>query len=179
MKTEITNTTSLSRFVTVKFKLFFTLFLFVSAALLSACGQTQGNDTGSATTSTNEPAEEETAAASADEGKGVGPVSHVELTTGIDQTLATQGKTLFEAKCSACHNADENKKVGPGLKGVTERRKPEWIMNMVLNPDRMVQEDPTAKELLAQYMAPMANLNLTQDEARTVLEYFRQNDRAN
>jgi hypothetical protein len=37
----------------------------------------------------------------------------------------------------------------------------------------MVQQDPTAKELLAEFMTPMPNQNLTEEEARAVLEYFR------
>jgi len=46
-------------------------------------------------------------------------------------------------------------------------------MNMILNPDEMVQKDPIAKALLAEYLSPMANQNLTEEQARAVLEYFR------
>jgi hypothetical protein len=47
-------------------------------------------------------------------------------------------------------------------------------MNMILNPDGMVKEDPVAKQLLMEYNGtPMANQNLTKEEARAVLEYFR------
>ena len=47
-------------------------------------------------------------------------------------------------------------------------------MNMILNPDVMVQEDPIAKKLLMENNgSPMANQNLTNEEARAVLEYFR------
>ena len=63
--------------------------------------------------------------------------------------------------------------VGPGLAVVTERRTPEWIMNMILNPEVMVAENPLAKKLLAEYLSPMANQSLTEDEARAILEYFR------
>ena len=103
--------------------------------------------------------------------KGVGPIS--ELTLGdIDPALVSSGKGVFEAKCTACHKMDK-RFVGPPLRGVTERRSPEWIMNMILDPDKMVKENPAAKELLAEYLAPMANQSLTEDEARAVLEYFR------
>lgn len=108
----------------------------------------------------------------ADEGKGVGPVKAVNLGTGIDQALADKGKAVFESKCTACHKFGE-RYVGPDLAGVAERRKPEWIMNMVLNPQEMVQQDPTAKELLGEFMTPMPNQNVTEEEARAVLEYFR------
>lgn len=117
---------------------------------------------------------ENPAPASAPSDKGIGPVSSVSI-GAIDETLVTSGKSVFESKCTACHKI-ETKVVGPALAGVTKRRKPEWIMNMILNPTEMTQKDPAAKELLATYIAPMANQNLTHDEARAVLEFFRSND---
>jgi mono/diheme cytochrome c family protein len=104
--------------------------------------------------------------------KGIGPISSVTLGE-IDQTLVAEGEVIFKAKCTACHKISK-KFVGPALKGVTERRSPEWIMNMALNPEVMVAEDPIAKKLLVEYNgAPMANQNLTEKEARAILEYFR------
>ncbi len=47
-------------------------------------------------------------------------------------------------------------------------------MNMILNPEEMVQKDPDAKALLIEYNgSPMANQSLTEEEARNILEYFR------
>ena len=103
--------------------------------------------------------------------KGIGPITSVTLTE-IDQAMADKGKAVFSAKCSACHKMSK-RFVGPALAGVTERRTPEWIMNMILNPEEMVEKDPIAKKLLAEYLAPMANQNLTEKEARLILEYFR------
>lgn len=102
---------------------------------------------------------------------GIGPIKHIELGS-IDLNLAAKGKEVFNAKCSACHKISK-RVVGPALKGVTDRRTPEWIMNMILNPEEMVAKDPQAKQLLAEYLAPMANQNLTTDEARQILEYLR------
>ena len=110
------------------------------------------------------------------ESKGVGPVKEAKI-TALNPDLAKKGQALFQAKCSACHKLDE-RFVGPSLRGVTQRRQPEWIMNMILNPNEMTQKDPVAKELLGEYLTQMANQGLTQDEARQVLEYFRQNDGA-
>ena len=103
--------------------------------------------------------------------KGLGPISNVEL-ADIDQTIVAEGLKIFTEKCTACHNVGK-RFVGPDLTGVTTRRSPEWIMNMILNPENMVANDPIAKGLLGEYIAPMANQNLTQEEARKVLEYFR------
>ena len=104
--------------------------------------------------------------------KGIGPISSVTL-GDIDQAMVTKGETVFKAKCTACHKISK-KFIGPSLKGITERRTPEWIMNMVMNPEEMIQKDPIAKQLLIEYNgAPMANQNITEDEARALLEYFR------
>ena len=103
--------------------------------------------------------------------KGVGPITEVSLGE-IDPQLVKKGSDLFVAKCSACHKMDK-RFVGPPLRGITERRTPEWIMNMILDPDKMVKENKIARDLLMEYISPMANQSLTQDEARAILEYFR------
>ncbi|MCA9838883.1 MAG: cytochrome c [Trueperaceae bacterium] len=106
--------------------------------------------------------------------KGVGPISEVELAE-LDPALAEAGKASFEQYCTACHKIEE-RYIGPALLGVTERRSPEWIMNMIINPDVMIQEDDTAYELFAEFMTPMANQNMTEEQARSILEFFRSND---
>ena len=64
--------------------------------------------------------------------------------------------------------------IGPAMKGVYERRNPAWVMNMMLNPDGMLKEDPIAQALLKEYNnAIMLNQNLTEDEARDLAEYLR------
>jgi len=103
--------------------------------------------------------------------KGVGTITNIELGE-IDQNMADEGKAIFSIKCTACHKISK-RLIGPALVGVTERRSPEWIMNMILDPEKMVAEDPIAKKLLAEYIAPMANQSLTEQEARKILEYFR------
>lgn len=103
--------------------------------------------------------------------KGIGPITDVTLGP-LDEALAARGEEVFTVKCSACHKFDQ-RYVGPSLGGVTARRAPEYILNMILNPEEMIQKHPEAKKLLAQFMTPMPNQHLTQDEARAVLEYLR------
>jgi len=103
--------------------------------------------------------------------KGVGPISSIEL-GDIDDALAATGKEIYKANCTACHKFGK-KYIGPALKGVTTRRSPEWIMNMMLNPEGMVEEDPIAKALLEEYNAPMSNQQLSEEDARAILEFFR------
>jgi len=105
--------------------------------------------------------------------KGVGPIESLALSAEIDQAMAARGKDVYDRMCTACHRVDK-KFIGPAPKGLLKRRSPEWIMNMMLDPEGMVKNDPLAKALLIEFNgSPMANQNLTEDEARAVLEYFR------
>ncbi|MDF0706631.1 c-type cytochrome [Flagellimonas okinawensis] len=105
--------------------------------------------------------------------KGVGPIKSVELPDEIDQAMAAKGKEVYDQMCLACHRVGK-KFIGPAPNGVLERRTPEWIMNMILNPQEMVQQDPLAKDLLQEFNgSPMSNQGLTEDQARAILEYFR------
>jgi mono/diheme cytochrome c family protein len=104
---------------------------------------------------------------------GVGPVTTAIAAGPIDKALAETGEHTFEAKCSGCHKLDE-RYVGPPLRDVTVRRTPTYVMNMILNPDGMYTRHPEARALLAQYATQMPNLHLTQDEARAIVEYFRE-----
>ncbi|MGB5667310.1 MAG: cytochrome c [Maribacter sp.] len=105
--------------------------------------------------------------------KGFGPIKSLTLDPEINQTMVTHGADVYKKMCTACHRADK-KFIGPAPNGILLRRTPEWIMNMILDPEGMVKNDPLAKELLIEFNgSPMANQNLTEEEARAVLEYFR------
>ncbi|MEL6810302.1 MAG: cytochrome c [Bacteroidota bacterium] len=105
--------------------------------------------------------------------KGVGPIKNLDLPEAIDESMANSGQELFKIKCMACHKPTK-KFIGPAPLGILERRSPEWIMNMILDPEGMVKNDPIAKQLLIDYNgSPMANQSLTEAEARDILEYFR------
>lgn len=108
---------------------------------------------------------------------GVGPIQEeMNLPEEIDEQLAAKGEEIFKSMCTACHKIDE-KYIGPAIRGVTEKRRPEWIMNMILAPERMIQEDPIAKQLVIEFNgAVMANQGLSKEEARAILEYFRKLD---
>ena len=111
----------------------------------------------------------------AQDSKGVGPITQVNIPATVDAALAAKGKAVFETKCSACHKLDE-RYVGPALGGVTTRRTPEWVMNMILNPVEMTQKDPVAQEMFGEFLIQMTFQNVSQDEARQILEYFREVD---
>ena len=105
--------------------------------------------------------------------KGVGPISSITL-TDIDVTMVQKGEKLFKNKCVACHKTTASRLIGPGLGNVIKRRTPEWIMNMILDPKLMTEQDRCAKDLLIEFNgAAMSNQNLTVEQTRSILEYFR------
>lgn len=108
---------------------------------------------------------------------GIGPVTEELELTSIDDVLADSGATSFTMKCAACHKLDE-RYVGPPLGGITDRRSPTYIMNMILNPDGMIKSHPDARQMLAEYMTMMPNQNIQRPEARAILEYLRRADAA-
>ena len=56
-----------------------------------------------------------------------------------------KGKELFENNCASCH-AVHKVMVGPALKGITERRKIDWIIQWVKNPAKVIASgDPYAQ----------------------------------
>lgn len=103
---------------------------------------------------------------------GIGPVTEtISLGDEVDPELAQKGKELFELKCSACHRVNE-RYIGPAMNDVLDRRSPTYVMNMILNPDGMTKNHPEAKKLLQEYMSPMPNQGLSQEEARAIVEFF-------
>ena len=147
-----------------------TLFpLFALLALLSGCGPEKPKEAS---------ADEgyATEAPKIENGKGIGQITEVTLNTPLEQERIPRGKAIYEMKCSACHKLDDQRLVGPGWKGVTQRRKPEWIMNMVTNVDMMLDKDSEAQKLLELCLTRMPNQNVSVGDSRDILEFMRQND---
>lgn len=109
--------------------------------------------------------------------KGIGAMKIYTGGNKVDAKLAEEGKVLFEANCSKCHKLQE-RYTGPALIGVTKRRSPEWIINMITNTDVMVKEDKLAKLLLAKYLKPMSGLEAGSEadqikKATLIYEYMK------
>jgi mono/diheme cytochrome c family protein len=133
------------------------------AVSISACGN--GGDVA------ERPSAEEPAAP-ATAGLPVG-----EPTGEIDEELAETGEELFQTKgCVACHTFGGGRLTGPDLAGVTGRRTFPWIYHQIMVPDSMTTHDPTAKQLMAEYMTQMPNLGLQPEQALALYEYLREQD---
>lgn len=109
-------------------------------------------------------------------GSGKWTAENIGLTDALDAAKADSGEKISEVKCSSCHKMTEERLVGPGWKGVTTRRKAEWIMNFISNPDPMIEKDPVVQAQLELCLVRMPNQNLSDSEARDIYEYMRKND---
>src|SRR5215204_6217939 len=105
-----------------------------------------------------------------DPNRGEGKFSTVDLGTKLDIAMAADGEKIAGVKCTSCHKLTGEKLVGPGWKGVTERRTPEWIMNFVTNVDEMIEKDTAAQRMLEVCLVRMPNQNLSDADARATLE---------
>lgn len=103
---------------------------------------------------------------------GVGPIKTKLSLAELDMMKVKDGEKIFTEKCSACHKLDE-RYVGPAQADVLIRRSPEYVVNMIMNPEGMLQKHPEAKKMLAEYMTPMPFQNVTMEDALKLLEYFR------
>lgn len=111
-----------------------------------------------------------------DDGKGIGEIKEVTLNNPLDQSMVDRGRGIYEMKCAACHKLSAQRVVGPGWKGLSTKRKPEWIMNMITNVEVMLAQDPEAQKLLEECLTRMPNQNLSIGDSRDVLEFIYAND---
>ena len=154
------------------------------ALFLAACGGSGDNNNANSAepASTTPVATTDTSASAAtanpayDSTRGEGKFHDIKLSDKLDEDMAAKGQKIAELKCEACHKMTDEKLVGPGWKGVTKRFKPEWIMNFITNTDAMINKDPKVQALLEICLVRMPNQNLSDDEARQVLEFMRKND---
>lgn len=109
-------------------------------------------------------------------GEGKWSAENITLNTPLNEEWVSSGSSIADVKCSSCHKYSDEKLVGPGWKGVTDRRKAEWIMNFITNPDPMLDKDPEAQAMLEICLVRMPNQSLSDAEARNLLEFMFRND---
>src|SRR5215213_10006543 len=156
----------------MKQKRFLAALLLCGAFFVSSCNSNSDKDNTTGATSDNAA----TGTAEANNPKGIGPHQNVQLTHPLDEKMVAGGKNIYDVKCQSCHKVTGEKLVGPGWKGVTDRRTPEWIMNFVTNVEEMLEKDTAAQNMLEVCLVKMPNQGLSEADARSVLEFMRKND---
>ena len=153
--------------------------LAVFCFLLMAVSQCSSNEpqapeqSKSVSSEENRSEEQEAKEQSKSESKEIPEIQEIDISATIDQKMALAGAEVFSAKCTMCHKPSENF-IGPAAAGVLERRTPDWLMKMIMYPDLMQEQDIVVQKLIEEYNgAVMPNQNITFEEARSILEYYR------
>lgn len=98
------------------------------------------------------------------------------LSAFANSSLAADGQTVFKTYCAACHKPDA-KYSGPPLKGARERQAAaglpkDWVYKWVHNTTAMLQTDPYAKQMFAEYNSQMTPFpDLKNEEIDAVLDW--------
>jgi cytochrome c2 len=102
---------------------------------------------------------------------GIGPITEIIDLGPYDQDLALRGKEIYSALCMMCHGQNDSD-IAPSLEGILDRRSPEYVMNMILNPTGMIRWHPTRLSG-ERYLTSMPYQSLSPDEARAIVEFLR------
>jgi mono/diheme cytochrome c family protein len=96
------------------------------------------------------------------------------LLTASAQALADSGKELFEKQCTGCHSIGGGDGAGPDLKGVGSRRPAEWLVRVIVEPDKLAAEkEPTQTGLVKKYGSEMPNLGISRDDAQKIAAFLQ------
>ncbi len=77
---------------------------------------------------------------------------------------------LFARKCGSCHTVGSGVRVGPDLKGATDRRSATWLHSFIKAPSTMLDSDAASKQLLGQFNGVrMPDLALTDAEVEGLI----------
>lgn len=86
-----------------------------------------------------------------------------------------QAKVIFRRRCTACHTFGRGVKVGPDLKGVTERRSRKWLLGFIASSSKVIQSgDPTATRLFQEFKKERMPdwPDLSPDQIEALLDYL-------
>lgn len=91
-----------------------------------------------------------------------------------DPAVVAEGKSLFTNNCASCHAVTDETVIGPGLKGINERRPEAWLIKWIKNSQAVIASgDAYAVEIYNKYnkTAMTAFPNLSDDQIRSILTY--------
>ena len=151
------------------------VIILVMGIFIAACGEANTNS-GTKVPPGEGSVKMENENPSYDPERGEGKFTKVEVGEKLDGPMAAAGEKVYSVKCGSCHKLTSEKLVGPGWLGVTDRHKPEWIMNFVTNTDALLNKDPKAQAQLEICLVRMPNQNIADEDARSLYEFMRKND---
>jgi mono/diheme cytochrome c family protein len=90
-------------------------------------------------------------------------------------SYAFDAPAVFEKQCSSCHSIGGGDDVGPDLKGVMERRKPEWLMRFIRESQSVIASgDSVAVDLFEKFRRKkMPDQDFSDAEVLVLLDYIK------
>jgi cytochrome c2 len=89
--------------------------------------------------------------------------------------FSVDAAATFNKRCNACHTYGKGIKIGPDLKGVTERRSREWLLRFIHESSSLIKaHDPTATGLFAQFKQQRMPdwTDLSEKQINDILDYL-------
>jgi protein SCO1/2 len=85
---------------------------------------------------------------------------------------------IYQSRCASCHSLGSGDGLGPGLRGVTQKRDKKWLARWLKEPDLMIkEEDPIAMELFKRYnKVLMPNLRLNDADVEALIHFLEASD---
>jgi len=153
-------------------------FLSLAALFVIGCSNNSSQENNNTDVADNVAVETESPQVEYDHEVGMGKYNeeNFKVSPTVDEELAKKGNAIYSAKCQSCHKTTNEQLVGPGFKGVSERRTSVWIMNFLTNTDEMIDLDPGLQEQLEVCMVRMPDQALAEVDAHSMVEFFRKND---
>ena len=96
--------------------------------------------------------------------------------TGTGEKLdIDKGQYLFSTRCAACHTIGNGDKVGPDLLGVTNVRERAWLMKIIADPIKLLDEkDPLATALFKKYNEiRMPKMGLQDEDVNVLIDFMK------
>lgn len=100
-------------------------------------------------------------------------VQNIAWASLADSTQISQGQSLFESNCTACHNFNTDG-IGPQLAGLQGVIKPDWMLSFIKSPQAKIdQKDARAMVLQKKYKTTMPNFDyLTDTEIESIVAFI-------
>jgi len=93
----------------------------------------------------------------------------------------SNGETLFKTNCGACHNKSEKRSVGPGLKGISQKRSEEWIIKWVKDSPKLIASgDADAQAIFNEFnkQSMPTFAQLSDEDIRSVVAFIEEPEEA-
>jgi mono/diheme cytochrome c family protein len=93
----------------------------------------------------------------------------------VDSLAVQKGEQIFKTNCVSCHSIGTNALIGPGLEGVTEKRKKDWLKKWInSSSDFIASGDADAIAIYEEYKkVAMTSFYFEDDDFESLYAYLK------